>query len=215
MDDASFIVLAIVFGVVFGFACSAIAKSKNRDPAGYFVLGLLLGIFGLIITACMPKVETQTTSPHSRQPAYQRPNPYAASLSGMRYCPQCDYLVSLSSEFCPNCGVVLNRNQAITPGIHEDNKKCPYCAEMIKAEAVKCKHCGSDLVDAPPVNLDVTSGTITHDIMTGDQLAFSMGEQVQIESVSPDPDRPEYQYVVLSKSLNKRFRLSDRDVSVS
>lgn len=31
--------------------------------------------------------------------------------------------------------------------LDKDNKICPFCAETIKAAAIKCKHCGSDLTD--------------------------------------------------------------------
>lgn len=34
---------------------------------------------------------------------------------------------------------------AVEHGAHGDYKKCPFCAEPVRREAIKCKHCGSTL----------------------------------------------------------------------
>ncbi len=71
-------IVALVFGVV----SSIIAYSKGRNSLGWFIAGLLIGPFALVVAALPP--------------------------------------VAREGQF----------------------KRCPGCAEIVLAEAVRCRHCG-------------------------------------------------------------------------
>jgi hypothetical protein len=47
---------ALVIGVICAFACSSIAKSKNRNASGWAVGGFLFGIFALVLLLILPSL---------------------------------------------------------------------------------------------------------------------------------------------------------------
>ena len=50
-------------------------------------------------------------------------------------------------------------------------KECPYCAEEIKDEAIKCKHCGSELTNKQTEPIETDIGRM----VKRSQKSFSMG----------------------------------------
>ncbi len=56
---------------------------------------------------------------------------------------------------------------------------------------------------------------IRNQIIADGAIAFANGERVVVEGIEPNPEAPQYKFVVYSESLGKRFQLSDDDVCVS
>ena len=63
--------------------------------------------------------------------------------------------------------------------------------------------------------VDIQAGitvTVAADIVVNGVLAFGRGEQVVVQQVSPDPQRPEYRYNVMSARTGTWYQLRDADI---
>ena len=54
------IFLSFIFvWLIAALVCGIIASSKGRNGFGWFCIGLLIGIFGIILLACLPSIKPQ------------------------------------------------------------------------------------------------------------------------------------------------------------
>lgn len=69
-----------------------------------------------------------------------------------RICDKCGRGVDLDERWCHICGHRLSTGlSAGLPGrmYAEPTKQCPYCAEIIKLQAIACRYCGRNLTTTP------------------------------------------------------------------
>lgn len=70
--------------VAFAIICAIIASNKNRSAVGWFILGLIFGIFALIVIACLSRLDV----------------PMGADS---RKCPHCAETILKAAKICKHC----------------------------------------------------------------------------------------------------------------
>ena len=62
MSQDTLIFLLFLSWILLGALCSRIARQRNRHPGGWFVIGFILGVFGIILLFILPKKKSKMVS---------------------------------------------------------------------------------------------------------------------------------------------------------
>jgi hypothetical protein len=93
----------IVVWIISAVVCAIIASSKGRSEVGWFFIGVGIGIFGVILIACLPSTKPVSVS-------YAEPirniagKDLTTPLFTTKKCLDCAETVLKDAKVCKHCG---------------------------------------------------------------------------------------------------------------
>jgi hypothetical protein len=113
------LLLILAFTIVPPFYCAYVARQKGRSAVLWFIIGLVLSIFGVI--------------------GIHLTRPFTMG------CPECGAGFEPGTPKCPGCGFDLPDRYALATMVF--TMGCPECGAGFEPGTPKCPGCGFDLPD--------------------------------------------------------------------
>lgn len=91
----------LIFWIICAIVTAVIANAKGRNSGSWLIIGFVLGIFGIILIACMPSEKpVVVTSPDD---------------GDSKICPQCAEKVKRAAKVCRYCQHAFSAESLIAP----------------------------------------------------------------------------------------------------
>jgi len=110
-----------IFGLIFGVLSSMAVKDKGRDQTGWFFIGFLFGLFGLIGALIISDNKNE-----------QLDETIIENETIFLECPNCNAKIERQTKYCGKCGISLK-------------EFCFNCKTKNRIDAKYCGNCGKEL----------------------------------------------------------------------
>jgi hypothetical protein len=120
--------IGILAWLVFGIVSAFVARKKGRSGCGWFLLGVLLGPFGLLLAFAVSSRNAPTVAPAEARPP--------------KKCPTCGEPMPPEAVRCVNCEAKASRPRPTSPGLSAEFWTCPRCGASNSKKLYVCSNCG-------------------------------------------------------------------------
>jgi RNA polymerase subunit RPABC4/transcription elongation factor Spt4 len=136
--------VALIALIWFGSAvlCSMAAKSRGRDPVGWFILGLIFGVFALAAVLLMQSNRIEASRSYTGE-----------SDSDTKTCPDCAETIKAQARVCRFCtrkfsdSEIEEAMETSGGGTFRSGpkKQCRHCRSLNHVGNKVCGSCGGPL----------------------------------------------------------------------